>query len=225
MNPKSTALPQQEEPAALTIREALQEAVQWHRDLYTNSGLENGYSPLLARWNAALAEPIPTPLLGQDEPAKLPSMDVNAADRARAGRTKRRAEWRVVEDLMCRERQLTQVLTSLAAAEKWANAYKLDNKNLLAMHNEQFARRELAESKLAAAQKENDRLDLLVSYMVSRAESAESKLAAAQAEIEELKECLRDIDNTLCSCRHDDKPGCNCDIHAAHRLISELEAR
>ena len=41
----------------LTVREALEEAVKWHSDLYRNGGIEGGYSPLLARWNAALKTP------------------------------------------------------------------------------------------------------------------------------------------------------------------------
>jgi hypothetical protein len=35
-----------------------------------------------------------------------------------------------------------------------------------------------------------------------------------------LVEALEDVDSTLCVCRHCIPPkGCNCDIHAAHRLI------
>ena len=35
-----------------------------------------------------------------------------------------------------------------------------------------------------------------------------------------LVEALEDVDSTLCGCRHCIPPkGCNCDIHAAHRLI------
>ncbi len=29
---------------------------------------------------------------------------------------------------------------------------------------------------------------------------------------------IEEIDVTLCSCRHDDKQGCNCDVHAAHAI-------
>ena len=40
-------------------------------------------------------------------------------------------------------------------------------------------------------------------------------------EVERLRGLLRDVDATLCACRHYPSPeGCNCDIHAAHRLIN-----
>lgn len=52
----------------------------------------------------------------------LPPLDVNAADRAVASRTKRRKEWQVAEDLACRERQLLALTAQLAAEwEKTAN--------------------------------------------------------------------------------------------------------
>lgn len=34
-----------------------------------------------------------------------------------------------------------------------------------------------------------------------------------------LREVLEEVRSTLCACRWDNKPGCNCDIHAAHRII------
>lgn len=46
----------------------------------------------------------------------LPALLVNAADRAVAGRTKRRAERMVAEDLACRERQFRALLQSLIDA-------------------------------------------------------------------------------------------------------------
>lgn len=47
---------------------------------------------------------------------ELPPMRVNAADRAVAGRTKRRAEWRVAEDLACRDRYILTLLQTLSDA-------------------------------------------------------------------------------------------------------------
>lgn len=38
---------------------------------------------------------------------------------------------------------------------------------------------------------------------------------------DQLIDALEAVDATLCACRYDNNPGCNCDIHAARRIIAE----
>lgn len=46
------------------------------------------------------------------------------------------------------------------------------------------------------------------------------RIAKSEAQVQRLKEALHLVDATLCECRnHAPKEGCNCDIHAAHRVI------
>lgn len=42
---------------------------------------------------------------------------------------------------------------------------------------------------------------------------------AAAKEIRRLREALENVDATLCECRYTSKPGCNCDVHASHKII------
>ena len=56
--------------------------------------------------------------------------------------------------------------------------------------------------------------------MAERIDRAETALAAANRRIVRLDGILDDVDASLCACRGDNKPGCNCDIHAAHALIA-----
>lgn len=123
---------------------------------------------------------------------------------------------------------------------KWASAYywsRIDGSAMVGpiedLAHETAARLDL-EQQLAHQMEANER-------MAADKMAAQVEMATLKAVSESLREkytqqacsdfadihrsyrqLLEDIDNTLCACRHRDSiPSCNCDIHAAHRLIQE----
>jgi len=47
----------------------------------------------------------------------------------------------------------------------------------------------------------------------------EQALAALEARNRELEGVIYDANATLCECRGANREGCNCDVHAAHRIL------
>jgi hypothetical protein len=57
--------------------------------------------------------------------------------------------------------------------------------------------------------------------LIERIALAESTLARERESRKQAEAALREVDGTLCECRYDDDEiDCNCDLHAAHKIIA-----
>lgn len=146
----------------------------------------------------------------------LPECTVNAADRAVAGRTKRRSEWRVAEDLACRERQLRESLSTLSATQRELEEAKGLRDRTLSVNDALLTRVEVAEtnydnlkSELSTTHRERDELKEQERVLLERVElltgeanracdlglEATSRLKTAEARVAELEKALKERSN------------------------------